>query len=137
MDVLVIDEMLADDAAFAGQIIQHAGWHAGFLEHLHQQRAADRRLLGRFHNDGIASDERRRNHPGQNRHRKIPGRDDERDAARPVVLVAFFAGHVLGQSRQAADPHLLRVEEKKIDRFANIAVGFRPRFADFEHFQSG
>src|SRR4029078_8643237 len=31
-------------------------------------------------------------------------------------------------------PHLLRVKRAEIDGFADIAVGFRPRLADFENF---
>ena len=53
------------------------------------------------------------------------------------MLVAFFAEHVLGQARTAEQPHLLGVEEKEIDRFADVAVGFGPRLADFENFQRG
>ena len=98
----MIDQMLADDAAVAGEEIENARRHAGFLEHLHHHRAGNGRLLGRLHDDGVAGDKRGGNHAGQNRHREIPGRDDERDAARPVMLVAFFAGHVLGESRTAA-----------------------------------
>ena len=40
VDIFVIDEMLADDRAFAGEKIEDARRHAGFLEHLHQHRAA-------------------------------------------------------------------------------------------------
>ena len=38
-------------------------------------------------------------HSAENRDRKIPRRDDESDAARPVMLVAFLAGNVLSQTR--------------------------------------
>jgi hypothetical protein len=43
---------------------------------------------------------------------------------RPVMLVALFSEHVLRQLGSAEDAHLLRVEEKEIDRFTDIAVGF-------------
>ena len=75
--------------------------------------------------------------PVKNRDREIPGRYDERDAARPVMLVAFFAEDVLGQRRPTEDAHLLRVEEEEIDRLANVAVGFGPRFSDFVNFERG
>ena len=39
--------------------------------------------------------------PAENRDREIPRRDDERDAARPVMLIAFLAEHVLGEPRAA------------------------------------
>ena len=64
-------------------------------------RAEDGRLLGRFHDDGVAGDERGGDHSAKNRDRKIPWRDDEGDAARPIMLIAFFAGNMLGQTRAA------------------------------------
>jgi len=53
------------------------------------------------------------------------------------MLITLFARHVLGEPRETAQAHLLRVKEQEIDRLPNIAVGFRPRFAHFENFESG
>ena len=75
--------------------------------------------------------------PRKNGERKIPWRDDKGDAARPIMLIAFFAENVLGQARATEQPHLLRVEETEIDRFADIAISFRPCFADLVNFQRG
>ena len=62
VDIFVIDEMRADDRALAGEQIHNARRNSGFLEHLHQLGGEDGRLLGRFHDDGVAGDERGRNH---------------------------------------------------------------------------
>ncbi len=53
------------------------------------------------------------------------------------MLITFFAEHVLGQARTSDQAHLLRVEQTKIDRLADVAIGFSPGFANFENFQSG
>ena len=91
----MIDKVRADDRALAGEKIENTGRDPGFLENFHQHRAANRRLLGRFHDDGVAGDERGRNHSAHNRDRKIPRRDDERDAARPVMMIALLARNML------------------------------------------
>jgi hypothetical protein len=42
------------------------------------------------------------------------------------MMIAFFARHLLREFWAPESPHLLRVECAEIDRFADIAVGFRP-----------
>src|SRR6266404_7568714 len=137
IDIFMIDKVRAHLRALAGEIIEHARWHAGFLENLHQHRAANRRLLGRFHNNGVAGDQRGGGHSTEDCERKIPGRNDERDTARPVVIVAFFTGDLLGQAWPPEPSHLLAVKKTKIDCLADVAVCFRPRLADFENFERG
>ena len=137
LDFGMIDQMLADDGAVAREEIEHARRHTCFLEHLHQHGTGDGRWLGRLHDDCVAGHNRGRDHAGENRDREIPGRDDERDAARPVMLIAFFAEHVLGESRTAHEAHLLGVEKAEIHRLANVAIRFRPGFADFVNFHGG
>jgi len=44
---------------------------------------------------------------------------------------------MLSQTRISAQPHLVRIEETKIHRFSDVAVGFGPSFADLEHFDCG
>ena len=137
VDISMIDKVRADHRALAGEVIQYARRHAGFLENLHQHGAANSRLLGRLHNNRVAGDERGRGHSAEDRERKIPRRNDERDSARPVVIVAFFTRNVLGQARPSDPSHLLGIKETKIDCLADIAVRFRPRFADFENLECG
>ena len=72
--------------------------------------------------------------PREDCDREIPRRNHEGDATRPVMLVAFFAEHVLGQFRPAHKAHLLGVEEAKIHRLANVAIGFLPGLAHFVDF---
>src|ERR1022692_367073 len=53
------------------------------------------------------------------------------------MLITFFTGHVLSETRPAAQSHLLRVKQTEIHRLANVAVSFGPLFADFENFKRG
>src|SRR4051812_10619078 len=126
--------MRSDYRAVPRQKIEHARRNARFLEHLHKHGAADNRLLRRFHDHGVSSNNSGRRHPAENRDRKIPRRDYERHTARPVMVITFFARHLLRELWATESPHLLRVEPAEIDCFANIAVGFRPWLADFENF---
>src|SRR5712671_1130810 len=126
--------MRSDHGAVPREKIQHARRNACFLEHLHEHGAADNRLLGWFHDHGVPSNNSGRRHAAENRDRKIPRRDYEGDATRPVMMITFFAWHLLREFWASESAHLLRVERAKIDCFADIAVGFRPRLADFENF---
>ena len=51
-----------------------------------------------------------------------------------VMMITFFARDLLREFGASKSPHLLRVERAEIDRFADIAVCFRPCLADFENF---
>ena len=137
IDIFVIDKVRANDRAAPVEKIQHAGRHARFLENFHEHGADIERLLGRFHDHGVACDERGGNHPAQDRHREIPRRDDEHDTARPVMLITFFAGNLLGQTWPPNQAHLMRVKVAEIDCLADVAVRFSPWFADFEDFKGG
>src|SRR5438874_12270832 len=53
------------------------------------------------------------------------------------MLVTFLAKNMLSQTWISTQPHLLRVKQTKIHRFADVAVGFGPSFADLEHFDRG
>ena len=57
VDQRVPDKPLAH-LAVGGHDVQHAGRQAGFLEHLRQQEAEQRRLLGRLENDGATGQQR-------------------------------------------------------------------------------
>src|SRR2546430_13182864 len=126
--------MRSDSGAVPRQKIQPARRNARFLEHLHEHGAADNRLLGWFHDHSVPGNNSSRRHAAENRDRKIPRRDYEGDATRPVMIVTFFARHLLREFWAPESTHLLRIERAKIDRFADIAVGFRPRLADLENF---
>src|SRR5207302_10713212 len=133
----VIDQVCPDDRAVAREKVQNAGRNSSLLEYLHQKRAQDGRRFGRFHDHGIAGYKRGRDHSAQNGHRKIPRRNHERDAARPVMLIAFFTWNVLGESWPADQSHLVCIEPAEIHRLPNAASGFGPWFADFETFNRG
>ena len=53
-----------------------------------------RRLLGRLHDHGVAGDQRRGGHAGEDRQRKVPRRDDGGHAARHVDEPILLARHI-------------------------------------------
>ena len=53
------------------------------------------------------------------------------------MIIALFARDVLCESRPADEPHLVRVKQTKIDRLADVAIGFRPGLADLKNFERG
>src|SRR5215470_2186315 len=101
--------MRADHRAVPRQKIQHARWDTCFFEHLHEQGAADNRLLGWFHDHGISRNNSSRRHAAENRDRKIPRRDYEGHATRQIVVITFFAWHLLCELGASESSHLLRV----------------------------
>src|SRR4029434_9671411 len=56
---------------------------------------------------------------------------------RPVMLVAFFAGHVLREPGPAYEAHPAGVEGAEIDGFGNVAVRLSPWLAHFKDFERG
>src|ERR1051326_3583381 len=130
----MIDQMRANDLAVPGQKIQNTRWNSRFLKDLHEHRAAYDRLLGWFHDHCVACHDCGRCHSAKNRDWKIPWRNHEGDATWPVMMIAFFPGNLLRELRASEPAHLLRVEPAKIDRLANIAIGFIPSLAYFEDF---
>src|SRR6476661_2299568 len=130
----MIDQMRADNGAVSGKKIQNTWRNARFFEDLHEHGAADDRLLGWFHDHGVTRYDPGRCHSAENCDGKIPRRDHEGDAARPVMVVTFLAGNLLSEFGASESPHLLGVEPAKIDRFADVSVRFVPRFAHFEDF---
>src|SRR5262249_44868152 len=134
IDVLVIDQMRSDNGAVPREKIQNSRRDACFLEHLHKQGTADDRLLGRLHDHCVSGNNSGRRHAAENCDRKIPWRDYERHTARPVMMITFFPGNLLREFRAPESPHLLRVKPTKIDRLADVGVGFGPWLPDFENF---
>src|SRR3989442_15655541 len=91
----MIDQMRADNGTVAGQKIQNTWRNSRLFEDLHEHRAADDRLLGWFHDHGVACYDCGRRHSAKNGHGKIPRRNHERNAARPVMVITFFTGTLL------------------------------------------
>src|SRR6516165_7768586 len=105
--------MSSDRGAVPRQEIQHSRRNACFLEHLHEHGAADNRLLGRFHDHGVSGNNSSRRHAAENRDRKIPWRDYEGHATRPVMMITFFTRDLLREFWAPESPHLLRVKRAK------------------------
>src|SRR5437762_8604587 len=110
----MVDDVGSDHRAVARQEIQNAWWNTSLLEDLHKHGGAHDRLLGRFHDHRVTRYDPGRCHSTQDGDRKIPRRNDERDATSPIVVVAFLAGNPLCKLRAAETAHLLRVKAAKI-----------------------
>ena len=116
----VIDEPRADGAV-AGHELQRARRDARLVQEAHGRRGDERRLLGRFRDDAVAGDQRRRDLAEEDRERKVPRRDRDEDAASAQaqhVRLARRPGHRLPGPEQAAA--LRRVIASEIDRLADL-----------------
>ena len=75
-------QRLARLFAEAGHDIEHAVRQPRLLAQLAEQQRAERRLLGRLEDDGIARDQRRPELPGRDDERIVPRHDRADDAER-------------------------------------------------------
>ena len=102
VDVLVSRERCPGAGARAVDDVEHPGREAGLLGEVAEQRARQRRPLGRLQHDGVAGGERRADAPGREHERRVPGRRDGDDAGRvvadPVALAAVQRARRLGQA---------------------------------------
>ncbi len=87
VDALVLDEPRAGLCAEAGDDVHDARRQARTRERLGQQQRAERRLLGRLGDDGVAGGERRREAAGEDLERRVERQDDRADAPRLALGV--------------------------------------------------
>jgi hypothetical protein len=76
--------MRGERAPRAGVAVQELERAARHVEQLDEPRRGQRRLLRRLEDDGVAGHERRRDLPGGDGDRVVPGHDQRHDAARLV-----------------------------------------------------
>ena len=106
------------------------------LKNLHQFGGDDRRLLGGFHDDGVARHDRGGRHAGQNRQREIPRSDDGGDSARLEEVRVLFASQIdLARSEQILGLQCVVLAE--VDCLSDVCVGFDPRFATLVNLPRG
>ena len=122
---------VADAAAAAGQIVDHACRCAGGFEQFHQFGRNHRCAAGRFHDDRIACHHRSGNHSGQNRQREIPGRNHDADAERDIEAFVLFAGNGDDRHARRIAQHFPSIVFHEIDRLGCIGIGFGPVLAGF------
>ena len=92
--------------------IEDTRWEAGFVNEVHQQRAAERRPLGRLQDDGITGRERWCALPGREHEGCVPRGDDDGGAGRQTVhgirgavrgpLTGFVVASQLGVGAEVA-----------------------------------
>ena len=92
--------------------LKHAGREPGLGRQVGQQRARQRRPLGRLQDDGAAGGQRRRGLPGREHERRVPGRDHDGRAA--GMRITRFAGAV-------RLPHALLVGRGQVGVGAEVA----------------
>ena len=129
----MIDQCGTDLLADAKQTVYNSGWQADFLKDLHELGANDRRLFRRLHDNCVAGDQGGSRHAAQNCQGKIPGCNDDGDAARLIKIGVFLARHVTKLWPGQAE-HLARVVIAVVDAFGNIGVRFTPLLAAFVNF---
>ncbi|MGY3104025.1 hypothetical protein ACVWW7_000652 [Bradyrhizobium sp. LM6.9] len=91
-DIRVLKQGLPDHRAGADHEVEHAGRNAGTGDDLGQRMRRARHQLGRLEHDGVAVAERRRDLPGGDRDREIPGRDHADDSDRLTGELDVDAG---------------------------------------------
>ena len=130
-DARITDQRGTDGFALPGQEVQHVARDASLPEDLSHDRRDTRRLLGRFHDRGIAGNQRGGGHTGADRQREVPWADDDRDAAglveQVVALAEEVAMRLLGEQTRR-EPGVVVT---KVNRLTNVGVSFFPRFAGF------
>ena len=88
-----------------------------------------RRLLGGLDHAGVAADQGRGGHAGADGQREVPRADDHGDAARLVDDLVDLADELAESSGVEEPDGFARVELEKVDRFADVRVGFDPGLA--------
>ena len=125
-----------DQLAAAGQEGEGRRRRAGLHEDVVELLGDERRLLRRLHHHRVAGDERGGRHPGEDRERKVPGRDHHAHAPRQEAGGVFLAGHVHAAGREEVH-RLPGVVVAEVDRLGDVGVGLPPGFADLEHHRRG
>ena len=135
VDIGMIDQRVADDAAGAGDDVEHARRQAGFQRQFADPQRRQRGQFGRLHHDGAAAGQRRRQLPHPDHQREIPRHDHGDDADR--------LAHGVGQRVVAGRDHFAAdlvgpagVIGQRVDRGRQIlAQHARDRLAGIEAFQ--
>ena len=121
----------ADGFSFSGQVVQDILRCSGFPEELACDPGDARCLLGRFHDDGVAGDQRSDGHAHADRQGKVPRTDDDGDAPTLVVREIQFADELAQTLRSFKGEGLPRVVLAEINGFADVGVRFPPCLAGF------
>ena len=139
VDAVVVDELLSDGRARAGDEVEHAGRQAGLDHHLGELCAEQRRIARRLEDDGVSRGERAAGGSCRERERKIERRDDGPHAIRPQHADVVFAGpertHFFDESVVLLD--LIAVVGHQIGAFFDVADAFEPVLADLVAHQRG
>ena len=102
VDVPVSGERSARAGARAMDDVEHAGWEPGLIGEVAEQRARERRPLGRLQHDRVAGRERRPDPPGREHERRVPRSRDRGHAGRVVAdPVALATVERAGAGREA------------------------------------
>ncbi|GAV34483.1 hypothetical protein ROTAS13_02150 [Roseomonas sp. TAS13] len=97
--------------AVAGQELQHPGGNSGLVQDGHGLRGDQRRFLRRLGDHRIARGERRRDLPGEDGEREVPGADAEHRPERTMRAVA------------EVPPHLRAVVAQEVHRLPHLRHG--------------
>ena len=130
------DQRRAHVLAPAGEELEGRRRDTSLEEHLVEAEAGQRRLLGRLHDDGVAGDQRRGGHAGEDRQRKVPRRDHDAHAAGEVPGDILLAGDVDGAG--LVEEHgATGVVLAEVDRLGDVGIGLAPRLPHLMNLEGG
>ena len=120
----------ADPAALARQQLKRMQGHARLVHQPHADSGHQRRGLRRFRQYGIARRQRRRDLPGENGQREVPGADAGEDAARGVLgcLLGVVAQEIhrlaqFGNGVEQALARLARQHGEDLSEMVLVEIG--------------
>ena len=126
---LGVDQRLSQLAARPGDEVDHAFRHARFMQRFDDPPRAERRRRGRLEHHRVAANQRRRQLPGGNRGRKIPGRNQTHHAER-LADGEHMDAIALGGNQHAGHARAFAAEvAQDVDGAPHFALGFGQRLA--------
>ena len=122
------------NGAIARRELQHILRNVGFAQELDRHGGDERRLLGGLGDDAVSRHQRRCDLANENRERKIPGRNANKNAASMTTKDVGFARRPRQRHVGAENSRLTGVVAAKISRLAHLGERIveslcRPRFA--------
>ena len=136
VDLSVVEDRLADHRAAPDDQIKYAFGNAGADNDFRERVGAAGNKVGRLEDDSVAVGQRRRDFPGGDREREVPGRDDADDSERLArdldVDIRPHAGEFLARNPQ----RFASEEVEDLPGAGRLADTLRERLAFFARQQA-
>ena len=119
------------DCAIPGNEMQSARRNPAGMQQTYDFRSDQWRLLRRLRDDHISGYERSHDLPGENRQRKIPRADADKNAASAITQFVALARRTRHRFRNQGMPRLHGVVTAEIRRFTHLRHAVVKRLATF------